>query len=399
MNSNPIAPQSFIIAAVPAHRNFDDYLKSRRERLQSEREKLGSNRFPADTRSSLRLFLQEIWATSREAAQQAAIELSQLAYTAAFFRVLAIPRKLTPTLEEEILSGGLPQEWERIKRDTPCKTWWAQASMFPDEGRERVLAVRSGRGPSPTRAIEQAAYDQARKAGEWDQEGYHDQKLFILCVPATLAERAPVEGSRRYLWLPNYDEIPDSYTHTVNPAPYRVRIARTLSPPSFTGILPSDFRDRAERMHYRHAALRHAVVDMCYALGEHVITSFRRFNAASTMDANAMERLEIMQDTCAARREMYDFLRHNDWFFKHHPGAGTSWQINEGAIAETYHSLRPVDLLRYSCPDLDSTVVEEWALRFPWEPTFLVSEEPYDERLQAMGQENPWFDNPPAMRP
>ena len=364
---------SYIIGALPVTEKLGDYLESALEVFRGENEKARMSSTYPQHRSFNRLFLQEVWATSREAAQQVAIELSRECFDSRwvdpqsrhtrFFRVLAIRGRLIPTVEAEILCGGRPHAWKRIKRDFPCRTWWVGASLSGSLG-FRMMAVRSS---SESRALEQAAFTKAREAGEGVQEGVNAPPLSILCVPATLAARAPVEGFPPELWFPHFDRIASpACAHIVDPAPYRRRIARSLSIPSFTGILPTDFPDKIERMHYRHAALRQAVVDMAYTLGKNVIHSYPLRNGKSTGDFDELpDRGTLRKDTGGG------FLDKKQPWWRGNQEALASWDVTINEIERTYDSLHPVDLLRYCCPDLSTETVGEWAHSFPWKPTMV----------------------------
>ena len=327
-------------------------------------------------------FLQEVTAPSREVAQQVAIDLT--------FR---IPwREFTPpenaaALPFEVLTVEAPcpewgraasfltthkDKWERVQwKPSEERFWIGNAPReLPERLTESLVVVSASHFRD---ALEMAVgeslhfYERSFPLYKWP-DGV--KEIEVLCVPTIACNKAPEKGRGLGDWIQDYDHLPaDAWRTTVNVRAFQAAVIRSRTAKTFAGILPSDFPDPIERLHYRHVALRDEVLHMCDRMAAQVIALEIR-NGEITVDENWLYRRDRFLSFPAPAEPTWFIDSPNGWY-SYRRADFKKWDITRQDVRDTYHRLRPLDLLRYCCRELDENDLETWSQRFPWVPATL----------------------------
>ena len=357
MISQKIAPRHY---AVAAHR-VDEHLPAKPQKVD-------------DT------FVHQVRAASREAAEQAVIELlvrgrstdesGPMARRAdQSFRVLVVEPPVPAEGKEATFLAEHNKAWKDVERHTPSRVYWVKAAPAFLAGEQESIwdlpfsVVLAG---DRWEAMNQAlllAFPTAPPHPSPEADMFH-----VLAFPASVVFAPPLVVSDPSALLlgqsiaPLYDDF-----ELVSADAYRELYAQKISPKRLDFILPAYFSDPIKQMHYRHAALRDEVIRMCFEMGHGGID----FDEAPPAE-NGVSRTWL-QEMCEPPAETEpEYFINGEWgWYATRESSFKAWNIAREEVHSAYHALRPVDLLRYTCSELAEDVIQEWSHRFPWSPDFL----------------------------
>ena len=328
---------------------------------------------PQESLGAVALPLQVIYTTSKRLAQQAAIALAENYRAAAGggredtheMEVLCVAGPLPLRQSPDHFLAALEDEWESVKREATSPLWWINGHRW-DTPQEKLWGDRPVVVTASTHqeALYMAAFYTASRCSpplSPPEEIFH-----LFSAPARAVKQSPQRGMKLHEWLipPSKGSLAD-YTESRGGAPYIRLSGLALRTPDITKLLPEYLPDVIARLHYRQAALRADVINMCSVRGNGMVILNPVPNAENIVD---IARLQKIRDSPHRTVGEY-FIDAEDGWYNFREWIYAPWGVTKEDVHNTYHHLRPVDLLRFTCSELSEEVIQEWNQRFPWDKT------------------------------